>query len=320
MQITSFSRSKYRDFDALGDDITLLLPGLYGVFDGATDPTKTIIDGITSGRFAAVTCAQSVCQLWSEKKLSPIDELLHQVNAELEKALLLKIAEGQLRAEGKPPSTTMALAWEIGEEFGFFLIGDSGVRINGQEEIVLRKQIDTVSTQARNSVYRMLRDRGLSGDELEYQTRQLIYYGLDKAVQEDVLQNSEVERILEQTRKTFGNAASEGVKFLQQGVVSQHRFANHGDLPLGYASLNGKPLAGEGMLFFSRPRSAVQSIELFTDGYFSLPSEIDLAAWEAEFQRVEEVDSHKIDRFPAIKGSTSSEFSDDRSVVIVRYS
>ena len=88
MQITSFSRSKYRDFDALGDDITLLLPGLYGVFDGATDPTKTIIDGITSGRFAAVTCAQSVCQLWSEKKLRPTDELLHQVNAELEKALL----------------------------------------------------------------------------------------------------------------------------------------------------------------------------------------------------------------------------------------
>ena len=103
-------------------------------------------------------------------------------------------------------------------------------------------------------------------------------------------------------------------------MVSQHRFANHGDLPLGYASLNGKPLAGEGMLCFSRPRSAVQSIELFTDGYFSLPSKIDLAAWEAEFQRVEEVDSHKIDRFPAIKGSTSSEFSDDRTVVIVRYS
>ena len=102
-------------------------------------------------------------------------------------------------------------------------------------------------------------------------------------------------------------------------MVSQHRFANHGDLPLGYASLNGKPLAGEGMLCFSRPRSAVQSIELFTDGYFSLPSEIDLAAWEAEFARVEEVDSHKIDRFPAIKGSTSSEFSDDRTVIIVRY-
>ena len=74
------------------------------------------------------------------------------------------------------------------------------------------------------------------------------------------------------------------------------------------------------MLCFSRPRSAVQSIELFTDGYFSLPSEIDLATWEAEFQRVEEVDLHKIESFPAIKGSTSSEFSDDRSVVIVRYS
>ena len=110
MQITSFSRSKNRDFKALGDDITLLLPGLYGVFDGATDPTKTIIDGITSGRFAAVTCAQSVCQLWSEKKLSTTDELLHQVNAELEKALLVKIVEGQLRTEKKPPSTTMALA------------------------------------------------------------------------------------------------------------------------------------------------------------------------------------------------------------------
>ena len=148
MQISSFNRSKYRSFEAPGEDVILILTDLYALFDGATDPTKTMLDGITSGRFAALTCAEAVSRLWATQKLARDEELLHQVNAQLEQVLLQKIAQGQLQAVGKPPSTTMALAWDIGDELLFFLLGDSGVRLNGKEEIILRKQIDHVSTLA----------------------------------------------------------------------------------------------------------------------------------------------------------------------------
>ena len=103
MQISSFNRSKYRSFEAPGEDVLLILPGLYALFDGATDPTKTMLDGITSGRFAALTCAEAVGRLWATQQMAHDEELLHQVNEQLEVVLLQKTAEGQLQAEGKPP-------------------------------------------------------------------------------------------------------------------------------------------------------------------------------------------------------------------------
>ena len=319
MQISCFNRSKFRSFETPGEDVLLILPGLYALFDGATDPTKTMLDGITSGRFAALTCAEAVGRLWATQQLAHDEELLHQVNEQLEVVLLQKAAEGQLQAEGKPPSTTMALAWDVGEELLFFLLGDSGVRLNGQEEIVLRKQIDHVSTLTRQALFRLLREQGLKGDELEYQTRQVVYYGLDKALEQEVLTDTQQQDLLEHIQLNFPAAAAQGMSFLKHGVVSQHRFANQGELPLGYAALNGKSLAGEGMLCFSRPKTSIKSLELFTDGYFSLPDEVTVAAWEREFARIESIDPSKIDSCPAIKGSTSTEFSDDRSVLIVQY-
>jgi hypothetical protein len=319
MQISCFNHSKYRSFEAPGEDVLLVLPGLYALFDGATDPTKTMLDGVTSGRFAALTCAEAVSRLWVDQKLAHDDQLLHQVNDQLELVLLRKIVEGQLQADGKPPSTTMVLAWDIGDELLFFLLGDSGVRLNGQEEIILRKQVDTVSTLTRLTLFRLLQEQGLDGDELEYQAREVVYYGLDKATEQRVLTGAQRQNLLESIKKNFPKTAREGMDFLQQGVVSQHHFANQGELPLGYAALNGKSLAGEGMLCFSRPKSAVQSLELFTDGYFSLPNEVTVASWEEEFERVEAADPSKIESCPAIKGSTSTEFSDDRSVLIVQY-
>jgi hypothetical protein len=120
MQISCFNHSKYRSFEAPGEDVLLILPGLYALFDGATDPTKTMLDGVTSGRFAALTCAEAVSRLWVDQKLAHDDQLLHQVNDQLELVLLRKIVEGQLQADGKPPSTTMVLAWDIGDELLFF--------------------------------------------------------------------------------------------------------------------------------------------------------------------------------------------------------
>ena len=319
MQISSFNRSKYRSFQAPGEDVILILTNLYALFDGATDPTKTMLDGITSGRFAALTCAEAVSRLWATQKLARDEELLHQVNAQLEQVLLQKITQEQLQAEGKPPSTTMALAWDIGDELLFFLLGDSGVRLNGQEEIVLRKQIDHVSTLARMTIFKLLREQDLDGDELEYQTCQVVYFGLDKALEQGVLKGTHYQNLLERIKLNFPASAEEGINFLKQGVVSQHRFANQEKLPLGYAALNGKSLAGEGMLCFSRPKSSIKSLELFTDGYFSLPDVVTVAGWEKEFAQIESIDPSKIDSCPAIKGSTSIEFSDDRSVLIVQY-
>lgn len=64
------------------------------------------------------------------------------------------------------------------------------------------------------------------------------------------------------------------------------------------------------------PKAAANSFEIFTDGYVSIPADgVRVLDWEAEFARVEERDFHKTGAHPAVKGSTSTETCDDRTVI-----
>ena len=317
MQISSFSYPKFRKREAPGEDVLLIHPGrYYAVLDGATDPTQTVINGVTSGRFAALTCADAVQELQGRGPETG-DVFLDQVAACLQNALEELDAQGKWQLGQKPPSTTLALALETEDQWFFHLLGDSGLRLNGTEEFIHRKRVDQVSTAARIEVYHLLRQQGEMGDALEDKTRRVIYHGLEQAQAEGLLRAADVERV-EQAAWALELAPPDQVQaFLQRGIVTQHRWANRGDSALGYATLNGGRLAGEGRLSFSRPKTAVQSIELFTDGYFTLPPSVELQAWEEAFARVEASDPHKLFDCPAVKGSTDKEFSDDRTVLIV---
>jgi len=66
-----------------------------------------------------------------------------------------------------------------------------------------------------------------------------------------------------------------------------------------------------------RPRAAIRSVELFTDGYFKPGASAAVADWEAAFADVERVDPEKIDPYPSVKGSAGRLRTDDRTVVIV---
>lgn len=69
---------------------------------------------------------------------------------------------------------------------------------------------------------------------------------------------------------------------------------------------------------FERDKRDITSIEIFSDGYPSLPAVPSVAAWEAAFRSAETEDFSKIGRYAAVKGSTTTQFHDDRSVVILR--
>ena len=73
------------------------------------------------------------------------------------------------------------------------------------------------------------------------------------------------------------------------------------------------------MLSLSRPNTEVHNVELFTDGYMSCPVGSSVCDWEDEFFRVEAEDFHQCGIFAGIKGSTSTKFSDDRTVLTVRF-
>lgn len=307
--------SKFRDGLRVGDDVPVVVPGvLYGVFDGATDPRGTIVDGIGAGRLAALTVAHAMTDLAFDPDQSrrPGAEII----AQLSRALASRTAPLGLSI---PPSTTLAVALDCGDDWRFLAVGDTGIRLNGREVLQREKIIDAVSTGARVRVFRDLLRRGTDPDAAEYAARRAIMLGLDAAEAEGILRPGLAAEIIAQTTAelSLGDHAAEIREFLSAGIQSQYRLGNRVDHVLGFDTLNGTlPCRGE-LLDMTRPKSGIRSIEIFSDGYPDLPTEVSASAWEASFRSVDSTDYHRIGAFAAVKGSTSDEYFDDRTVIIL---
>jgi hypothetical protein len=126
------------------------------------------------------------------------------------------------------------------------------------------------------------------------------------------------ERSLAWCRTRFSAIPQADIRLvLDTGVSGQAQFANNTASPLSYAVLDGFEIPLPLVRVIDRPRAAMRSIELFTDGYFKPGDAPALDDWEAAFAEVERDDPEKIGRYPSVKGSTARMNTDDRTVVIV---
>ena len=64
---------------------------------------------------------------------------------------------------------------------------------------------------------------------------------------------------------------------------------------------------------FDYSLNEIKTIELFTDGYFAIPKDISLEAWEKTFEKVEQEDSDKWKKYKSTK------FKDDRTIAIIEF-
>lgn len=316
MNIASFSQSKYKNAATPGDDVAIILPGrVMAVFDGATDPTGASYDGLSSGRIAALAASNAVAEMCVKGSLQSC-----------EAATLFQTISDILKCEAKrinashPPSTTLAIVADLGDSFRLLLAGDSGVRLNGTKVLQHSKLIDKVSTSARIHVFKQLFALLGEGDAAEAKTRATIFCGLHAAVKAGIMTMPEAQNVVAAAAVASGlqNDMDAVEEFLMGGIRVQPHYANRQGHVLGYASINGGQVIGEGLVDLTLAKDTVTSLEIFSDGYLSLPTGVDVADWEAEFARVEAADFHKLDEFPSVKGSTSNEFSDDRTVVSMK--
>lgn len=315
MKLEVLNVSKYRTTAQVGDDVPLVLPGhVFGVFDGATDPRGTHVDGVGAGRLAALTVARAVAEIAMEPALQRMtgDDILAHVSGRLsDKTASLKLPI--------PPSTTMAVALDCGTDWRLLAIGDTGIRLNGSEILRREKPIDDISTLARVAVFKELCCSGEEPDQIEAAARRAILLGLDQAVEEGVLSAQVARTIIHDTIRTLGFQQHHVIveRFVRGGIQTQHEFGNLPDNPLGFDTLNGTlPCRGE-LIDLTRPKGSVQCIEIFTDGYPKVPDTASVAAWEAAFAEAELEDFHKIGVHASVKGSTSAEFFDDRTVIVL---
>ncbi|MGJ8583426.1 MAG: hypothetical protein ACSHXD_04985 [Marinosulfonomonas sp.] len=315
MQFELFNRSKYRDGSAPGDDVPLAVPGVvFGVFDGATDPLGTVVDGTAAGRLAAMTVAAEMTAI----ALDPVarNAAGDQIIDRLSSALRARTAPLGLQI---PPSTTIAVAMDCGQTWRFLLLGDSAVRLNGTEIHHHEKIIDGVSTAARVALFNTFISQTSNRDTVEAMARRSIFLGLGTAISEGAITQARASDIVKLAINAAQlHAVADIVEtFLMDGIQKQFTFGNAVGSPLCFDTINGTTPQGGELQDFVRKKADVTSIELYTDGYPSPPPDISVAAWETAFHAAEAADFHKIDQFATVKGSTSTEFYDDRSVIVL---
>jgi hypothetical protein len=318
MQIEAASISKYRDGLRTGDDVILTLPGaVFGVFDGATDVRGTIVNGVPAGRFAALAVAQSAAQAMQD----PANRRLpaETIFAGLSRDLYDRTQSGAFVI---PPSTTVALALDCDDEWRFLVLGDSGVRLNGADVLQPTKLIDKVSTSARVALFKYLRDKfgPTALDAAEMATRRAIFLGLDLSIAENNITTRLAEVVIETATQSchLAQHANAVENFLKNGICKQYLFANNTGSVFSFDTMNGTlPCLGQ-WIDRSYPKSSIQSIELFSDGFPVPPQTVSLSDWQNMFRRIEKNDFHMLGDYAAVKGATSSEHYEDRSVVILK--
>jgi hypothetical protein len=67
------------------------------------------------------------------------------------------------------------MAIDCGANWRFLSLGDSGIRINGARVLKHEKLIDSISTEVRVSIFKILAEKFNDPDEHELMTRQAIF-------------------------------------------------------------------------------------------------------------------------------------------------
>ncbi|MGQ0665235.1 MAG: protein phosphatase 2C domain-containing protein [Pseudomonadota bacterium] len=330
MRIEAFSEGKNLDDPEANEDQLIVLPERgFAVIDGVTDRTGHRYDGQLAGRLAGSIVQRAVGAFLldpTEADIRPerlVARVSEAIRAAYESHGILDVAR---RDPARRFGATLALAAVRGRTIRFVLVGDSGLRLDGDELWINDTGLDLVTASLRQEAYRAVGDAGGGAEERARVGRACAFFGA-AAVHPDMrpwLDEAGLaalhQRCVERSRARFPQVPQADIERLLDGgiVGGQVHFQNNTASLLSYAVLDGFDVPLPLVRVIDRPRDSLGSIELFTDGYFKPGDGTALAAWEAAFAEVERDDPEKIDRYPSVKGTVGRLRADDRTVVIVR--
>jgi hypothetical protein len=213
----------------------------------------------------------------------------------------------------------------VGERLEVVAVGDSGIRVNGNDTLQVLKPLDDVTAILRRETWRYFEAQGRPTDECDRHAASMTWQGTRNQPAGGVTAASEIVAAIEQRalaacRRHLPNVPeSELLLLIQHGIShGQGHFQNVTEPVLGYGGIDGFAVPGRFVETRSYPLVEIETIELFSDGYFKPGSGFGVVAWEAAFQEVEAEDVHKIGRYMSTKGTTASQLTDDRSYLGVR--
>ncbi len=328
MEIEVFSLAADPDDPASNEDRHVVVRDrAYAVIDGASDKTGKRYDGLTGGQIAGrivEAAIRAVCAPRGAEEISWA-RLVGEINKGFEKAY----AHYGLAEAGRvsPPARFVAqltLALQGREFFRFIIIGDVGLRLNGREVFRATHAMDKIGARIRMLVWRHLEARGAGAETADAVARAYTIEGLGAVMPDSQawIDAAALENIRRRAVTDLGEVVPEIepeiiATALDGGLIGQCRYRNRVH-PLGHASLDGFPIPAELVTEFDRPIREVETVEIFSDGYFGCADGDRIDDWEARIRRIEGEDPAKIGNHASTKGSSGRRFADDRTILIVR--
>ncbi len=101
---------------------------------------------------------------------------------------------------------------------------------------------------------------------------------------------------------------------IMSDLLQQFAYQNSADHELGFGVIDGTTTPKKFIHTVELDRHDIQTIELFTDGYFAFPTVVSIADWEKTYEQVEREDPDKYLKYKSTKSK------DDRTVMILHFS
>lgn len=330
MLIEAFSEAKDPAAPDTNEDRLVILPGrAFAVIDGVTDRLGTRYDGMLSGQYAA-TIVKGALEHALSRPDGPRDPktVIAALTAAIADAYRAHdMLDAARRDWNKRFSATLALALVGDETIDIALVGDSGIRINGDRILQVDKDLDVITSSLRQQAWPLIASRTDAPPLRERMSRRITWFGTGQPAEDvaDVLSPDDITTIEERTIQANVQALphvprQEIERLVRGGIVhAQGAYQNSTSTILGYSALDGFEVPLSLVHLEQIPRRAVHSIELFSDGYFKPGKEFGVASWEESFREVERDDPNKVLLYPSPKGSTATHWSDDRTYLGIRF-
>ena len=277
--VESFSRGKIKADPGKNEDSLVVTPTTFAVIDGATSNGIISFEGKSEGQFASRMVAEALRT--ADPQLFG-RELVDFVTDHLAKALKKWPHSAVFEESPELRGTAVFTAARIIEEQMIVTqIGDVAFRVNGVKLHSNDLKIDDVHAKKRIEIIKAERQAhpDLSEEELLKRGR---------------------EAVVENIKYQFAH------------------YKNNSNSPFGYGAIDGTRVPDEYITFFTFNLSDIETLEIFSDGYFRVADAPTIESWEEYHEYVERVDPAKIKDFPSTKGSSKDSLTDDRTVLIYK--
>ncbi|MFC4175686.1 hypothetical protein ACFOYU_27010 [Microvirga sp. GCM10011540] len=330
MLIEAFSEAKDPSAPHMNEDRLVILPGrAYAVIDGVTDRLGTRYDGMLAGQYAAVIVKGALEHMLSAPA-GPKNghEIVRALTARIESAYkahnILEKAQSDWNVR---ISAALALVLVQDETLEVVLVGDSGVRINGVHTFRMEKDLDLITSILRQQAWPVIGERTSDPEKREQMSRRVTWHGTRQPLDAvaDTLNAGDMalieRRAIEANVKALPHVPRPDIENLVQGgiVNAQGGYQNNASKLLGYPCLDGFMVPERMIQIENLPRAEVETIEIFSDGYFKPGDGFGVAAWEKAFAEAEREDPAKVVLYASPKGSIGSTWADDRIYLGVRF-